>query len=88
MFLIDPVWLFWCLAAVHAIGLLSACLTRMSEGSVGQARFQRLFVCCLALTGLATTASLALGPHTCMVSGATLVVTILTATWDVGSAVL
>lgn len=88
MLWLNPVWLFWCLALVHGVGLLSACLTRLSEGSAGHARFQRVFVACLALTGLATMASLLLGPHTCMVSGATLVVTILTATWDVGTALL
>lgn len=88
MLWLDPVSLFWCLAVVHLVGLLSACLTRLSTSVCGQALFQRLFVCCLTLTGLATMASVALGPHTCVVSGATLVVTVLTATWDVGTAVL
>ena len=88
MFWLEPASLFWCLAAVHVLGLLSACLTRLSEGSLGQARFQRVFVCCLALTGLATMASLALGPNTCVVSGATMAVMVLTATWDIGTAVL
>ncbi|MGH7195014.1 MAG: hypothetical protein ACREJM_15990, partial [Candidatus Saccharimonadales bacterium] len=84
----NPVWLFWCLTVVHLVGLMSACLTRLSEGSLGHARFQRVFVGCLALTGLATLASLSLGPNFCMVSRAALVVTILTATWDVGTALL
>lgn len=88
MFWLEPVSLYWCLAAVHVLGLLTACLTRLGEGSLAQAWFQRLFVGCLLLAGAATFTSLALGPHTCMVSGATLVVTILTATWDVGAAVL
>lgn len=88
MLWLDPVWLFWCLAVVHLVGLASACLTRLSEGSSGHASFQRIFVGCLVITGLATMASLALGPNTCMVSGATLAVTILTATWDVGTALL
>ncbi|HEX7450179.1 MAG TPA: hypothetical protein VF306_21650 [Pirellulales bacterium] len=85
---LNPVWLFWCLAVVHGVGLLSACLTRLSEGSAGHARLQRVFVGCLSLAGLATMASLTLGPNTCMVSGATLVVTILMATWDMGTALL
>ncbi len=88
MLWLDPAGLFWCLAAIHFVGLLSACLTRLSEGSSGHARFQRVFVGCLALAGLATLASLALGPNLCMVSGATLVITVLTATWDVGTALL
>ena len=84
----DPVLLLWCLATVQVLALASACLVRMSEGSLREARYQRFCLGCLALAGLATMASLVVGPATCVFSGAALAVTILTATWDIGATVL
>ena len=84
----DPILTLWCLAIVQFIALASACLARMSEGSLREARYQRLCLGCLALAGLATLASLLVGPSTCVLSGAALAVTVLTATWDIGATVL
>lgn len=84
----DPVWMLWCFATVQFLALASACLARMSEGSLREARYQRLCLGCLAMAGLATMASLVVGPTTCVFSGAALAVTILTATWDLGATVL
>lgn len=85
---LDPVLTFWCLATVQIAALMSACLVRMAEGSLRQARCQQVCLGCLALAGLATMTSLVMGPTPCVFSGAALAVTILTATWDIGGAVL
>jgi hypothetical protein len=84
----DPAWFLWCLATVQFLALASACLARMAEGSLRESRYQRLCLGFLALAGAATLASLVVGPTTCVFSGVALAVTILTATWDLGAAVL
>ena len=86
--LFDPVWFLWCLATVQLMALVSACVARMTEGSLREARYQWLCLGCLALAGLATMASLIVGPATCVFSGVVLAVTILTATWDLGATLL
>jgi Asp/Glu/hydantoin racemase len=85
---IDPVFVLCCLAIVQLLALASACLARMAEGSLRESRYQRLCLGCLAMAGLATMASLVIGPTTCVFSGVALAVTILTATWDLGATVL
>lgn len=85
---IDPILLLWCFAIIQFLALASACLARMAEGSLRETRYQRLCLGCLAMAGLATMASLMVGPTTCVFSGAALSVTILTATWDIGATVL
>jgi len=84
----DPVVLLCCLAAIHLLALGSACLARMAEGSLREARCQWLCLSCLALAGVATMASLIVGPSACMFSGVVLAVTILTATWDLRASIL
>jgi hypothetical protein len=84
----DPVVVLCCLAFVQLLALASACLVRLAEGSLRQARCQWLCLSCLALAGLATMASLIIGPSPCMFSGVVLAVTILTATWDLRATVL
>lgn len=84
----DPVYVLCCLATVQLMALASACLARIAEGSMRESRYQRLCLGCLALAGLATVGSLVIGPTTCVLSGAVLAVTILTATWDLGATLL
>jgi uncharacterized membrane protein len=72
----------WLLAGVQAIGLTSAWLARLSEGSAHQAWCQRLFLCCMLMLGLATIAALLTSPGTCVFAGATLAIMVLAATWD------
>lgn len=84
----DPVMTFWCLATVQTVALVSACLVRMAEGSLREAHCQWICLGCLSLAGLATMISLAMGPTSCVFSGAALAVSILTATWDIRAAVL
>lgn len=85
---LDPVCFPWCLATIQFLALASACLARMAEGSLREARFQWFCLGCLTLAGVATMASLLVGPTTCLFSGVVLAVTILTATWDLGAALL
>ncbi|HQU45525.1 MAG TPA: hypothetical protein PK867_22110, partial [Pirellulales bacterium] len=72
---LDPVLTFWCLATVQVLALASACLARMAEGSLREARFQWFCLGCLSLAGVATMASLVVGPTPCVFSGAVLAVT-------------
>jgi len=76
------------LVAVQIVGLASACLTRIGERSTRQASYQRIFLGCLSLVGLATLISMLIGPGTCMMSGAALAVMVLMATWDFGGVVV
>ncbi|HVX11527.1 MAG TPA: hypothetical protein VHC22_10120 [Pirellulales bacterium] len=85
---LDPVFLLCCFVGVQLTALASACLARLMEGSLRETRYQRLCLGCLALAGLATMASLIVGPTTCAFSGVVLAVTVLTATWDLGATVL
>ena len=75
---------FWLLIAVQAAGLTSTWLTRLSEGSRCQTSCQRLFFGCLGLVGLATIASLGLGPGSWLSCGTTLSLMVVGVTWDVG----
>jgi hypothetical protein len=84
----DPVTMVYGLAVIQVIGLASACLARMGEGSIRQTSCQRLFLGCLALVGVSTMLAMHVGPGACIVSGATLAAMVLTATWDFGGAVL
>jgi hypothetical protein len=75
------------LVVIQIIGLASAWMTRLGEGSVTQRFYQAFFVGWLSLVGLATFGALMLGPESCMICGTTLAVMALTATWDFGTAV-
>ncbi|HWC91289.1 MAG TPA: hypothetical protein VG433_16585, partial [Pirellulales bacterium] len=70
------------LGAIQAVGLLSAWLARFTEGSHNQHWYQWLFFLCLLVLGLATIAALLSSPAACVVTGATLSVMVLAATWD------
>jgi hypothetical protein len=72
----------WTLGFIQIAGLASAWLARLSEGSRRQASCQWLFVACLALIGVTTMASVALGPRYWLASGITLSVMVLAAIWD------
>jgi hypothetical protein len=74
--------LAWAMGSVQIIGLLSAWLARLSEGSSRQVWFHALFFGCLALMGLATMAFVALGTQHWLGSGTTLSVMVLAAVWD------
>jgi len=81
---LEPSFLVWSLGVIQILGLISAWLARLSEGSASQASCQRLFIACLALVGLTTMASIALSPTPkyWLASGVTLGVMILAAIWD------
>jgi len=71
----------WGLGAILVLGLLSAWMTRLSEGS----RFwHRSFFVCLLFVGLATIASSELGAACWISSGTTFSLMVLTATCDFG----
>lgn len=70
------------LGLIQAVGLISAALARLTEGSGRQAATQRLFLGCLALVGGCTVLSLVLGPGYWLTSGATLSLMVLATTCD------
>ena len=69
---------------VHLAGLASAWLARASEGSRCQTSCQWLFISCLGAVGLATIVSHQLGAGLWVISGTTLSVMVVAATYDVG----
>ena len=70
------------MAIIQVAGLASAWLARVGEGSARQAHYQGAFLVLLALMGLTTVAAAVWGPGPCLMSGTTLAVMVLAATWD------
>ena len=79
---LETSFLVWTLGLIQMAGLASAWLARMSEGSRSQASCQWLFLVFLAVMGLTTMATVALGPRYWLASGTTLAVMVLGAIWD------
>ena len=75
---------YWLFGIVQAIGLTSACVARLSQGSRRQTSCQRAFFGSLAVVGGAGIFSLDLGPGCWLVSGTTLSLMVLIAVWDFG----
>jgi len=69
-------------AGIEALGLASAWLARIGEGSPRQGSFQRLFLGCLGVVGVAGILSLELPPGYWLSCGATLALMVLAATCD------
>jgi hypothetical protein len=72
----------WWLMGIQIMGLASAWLARISEGSKHQVSYQLLFFCCLGGVGAATIGALLTSPGSCLMTGATLPIMVLAATWD------
>jgi len=70
------------LLITEILGLLSAALARLSEGSSYQAFGQRFFLTCLGLLGVTTMIALILDPACWLSSGATFAMMVLAATCD------
>jgi len=77
-------YVFWGMIAIMILGLLSAWIARLSEGSRGQAVCQGLFMACLVLVGLAAVAVPQIGSGCWLLASATLPVMVLMATYDSG----
>ena len=77
----------WTVVAIQAVGLFSALLSRLGEGSGKEGRCQCFFLFCLALVGASTIVSVSfdLGPGGWMTSATTLSVMVLIALYDCGS---
>jgi len=72
----------WLLVMAQLLGLLSAWITRISEGSSRQAVAQRLFLLSLALVGTGALLSIGLGPCYWLSSGVVLSLMVLATTCD------
>ena len=78
----DSPSVLWLFVAAQLLGVLSAWLARLSEGSVCQAVSQWMFFGVLPLMGAATMVALAVGPGCWLACCATLSVMVLTVTCD------
>jgi hypothetical protein len=78
----DSTAILWCFGAVQALGLASAWLSRVSEGSLLQPWFQRLFLVSLLLSGVATLCAPAMGGVYWLISSATLGAMVVMAVCD------
>ena len=74
----------WIVAATQIVGLTSAWLARLAEGSRRQASCQCLFMLSLAVVGLTTGLSLCLNAGGWFLSGTTLSLMVVAATIDCG----
>jgi len=81
---IEPITLVWVLASIQLLGLASAWLARIAQGSRGQTASQWLFLCCLGLVGLSTAAAVTIDSMLWLVCGATLALMVLAAVADFG----
>lgn len=81
-----PSIVLWTLIAVQMLGLFSALLSRLGDGSPGEGHCQCFFIFCLALVGSTTIASMSLGPGAWLTCGATLSIMVVVALYDCGSA--
>jgi hypothetical protein len=72
----------WLLLAVQLVGVLSACVARLSEGSPCQGTSQRMFFGALMLVGGATVVALAVSPGCWLACATSLAVMVLTVTCD------
>jgi hypothetical protein len=76
--------LAWILVALQLTGLLSALLTRLTEGCCYRRGFQWLFLALLALIGGSTMFAIQLGSFSWLASGTTLAVMVVAGVWDCG----
>lgn len=73
---------FWLWVLVQALGLLSAWLVRVNEGSTGQAASHASFYISLAVVGSVTIITLGMGSGCWLASATTLALMVLMATCD------
>jgi hypothetical protein len=78
----DPTISLWTLSIVQLLGIASAWLTRLSEGSAHQTRCQRIFLLSLLLMGAATIAALRLQPVYWLAPAVTLALMIIVVVCD------
>ena len=78
----DSPTVLWLMVAAQFLGVSSAWLARLSEGSSCQAVCQYVFFGVLPLMGVVTAAALAVGPGCWMACSTTLAVMVLTVTCD------
>ena len=72
----------WILIGIQTLGLMSAWVARVSEGSPSQTASHLVFFACLALVGAGTVVALAIGPGCWLTSATTLSLMILMVTCD------
>ena len=82
---LSPTIVLWTVIGVQILGLFSALLSRLGDGSPGEGRCQCFFIFCLALMGAITITSMSLGPGAWLTCGATLSIMVLIALYDCGA---
>ncbi|HEY1603509.1 MAG TPA: hypothetical protein VGG64_28155 [Pirellulales bacterium] len=79
---VRPFLPLWWLAAIQILGLASAWLARVHQGSHRQPASQWVFLLLMALVGATTLAAALTSPSGSVVCGTTLAVMVLAAVWD------
>ncbi|MBI2827048.1 MAG: hypothetical protein HYX69_20435 [Planctomycetia bacterium] len=79
---IRPFLPLWWLIVIQPLGLASAWMARVHEGSRHEAHCQRAFLVLLLAVGVTTLAAALTGPGSCLVSGTTLAIMVLAAVSD------
>ena len=77
-----PNTIAWSLTALQALGVGTAWLARVSEGTNRQAVLQVLFLVLLIVVALGIVPALTIGRGQCVTTGAALSLMVLTAVWD------
>jgi len=80
--LVQPWSIWWLLGIVQLVGLGSAWLTRMAEGSARQTVCQLFFLACLAVVGLTAVVAVQMDIAGWFLSSTTLAVMVLAVTLD------
>ena len=75
----------WFVVFAQVAGLISAAMTRATEGTKSQTSYQAVFLGAMLIVGLITISGLRLGAGYWMISGTTLDIMLLMATCDLGS---
>jgi hypothetical protein len=77
-------YVFWLLIAVELLGLASAVVARVSEGSRRENWCQRIFLAVMGVVGIVAIISLGFGPDCWLAAGGTFSLMVLIATTDFG----
>ena len=64
----------WLLASIQVLGAATALMARLGERSAFQSSCHRVFMAALLLVGIATAASLTMGPGVALIGGASLAI--------------
>ncbi len=84
MTLLEGSPLAWAILLAQSLGIISACMARLSQGCSCQRLFQAFFLICLTMVAASGVVSFAFEPECWLTSGALLAVMLVAATFPLG----